>query len=155
MNPYVIPLPKLSFDKTALSDLFNSLDFNNRWDDRPTGRYIRANPPENYNSISCVKHVNDQLPYSVNWQFIKIIKDWRMPIHIDTYRTAVLTIPLSDDIYAHIQDGIPYILNAAIPHDTHTQNGIDRNTIQIGMANIDTGPFLSWDKVFEKVKNLT
>lgn len=190
MNDYVIPLSKLSYDKEACLEFFKTLDFGNRWDDRPTGRYIRAENPDGYLEVPCIKQINNQLPYSVNFQFIKIVGDWTMPIHIDTYRTAVLMIPLSPDpaptywyeepdyiqelrlsgdrdayikasrklkidpIYTHIHDGIPTIINSELPHGTDTQNGIDRLTIQIGMANTDTGPFLSWDEIFEKVKDL-
>lgn len=190
MNPYVIPLSKLSFDKSACLEFFDTLDFGVRWNDRPSGKYLRAKTPDNLFEIPCIKEIHDQIPWVKDFQLIRIQKNWEMPIHVDTYRTAVLMIPLSenpaptywydepdyirelrlsgdrdayikaskksglDPIYTHIQDGIPCMINAEIPHNTNTYNGIDRLTIQIGMANHKSGPFLTWEEVVEKVSNL-
>jgi hypothetical protein len=183
MNDYVVTLSKLKYDKKACLEFFNTLDFDVRWDDRPSGKYIRAKNPDNLFEIPCIKEIKDQIPWVKNFQFIKIQKNWEMPIHIDTFRTAVLMIPLSDSpaptfwyeepdhikelrlsgdrdgyikaskkldiepIYTHIQDGTPCVINAAIPHNTNTHNGIDRLTIQIGMASIQNGPFQTWEEV--------
>ena len=96
MNPYVIPLTRLKYDRDACIELFDSLDFSVRWDDRPSGKYIRAKNPDNLFEIPCIKEIHEQIPWVKNFQLIKIQKNWEMPIHVDTYRTAVLMIPLSD-----------------------------------------------------------
>lgn len=97
MNDYVIPLPNLKFDKEKLIHLFGQLDFRPRWEDRPTNRYVRANLPDNIFDNECVQEIKSQIPHTNDFQFIKIVKNWEMPIHIDTYRTAVIMIILSEN----------------------------------------------------------